>query len=1046
MADANASVSVKAEPIAAMAAPSAPPQAAAAPAEPSPPPGVMIMGYSVAFPEGKKPFPAQLAVMNKVLMALKTGQHALLESPTGSGKTLALLCSSLTFQKAHVKELLAAEQERKQQEQQQVLAKAQQQALAQVQVEAQAATTAADAVAVAVTAGRAPEAERDDDLDDDFASTQPSFDQFRFHGSAKAAGDGWISMGSKRKQKDAATKSGDGGDGDDDDDFDSPPDPPLKRKLPDSFTKAGAVGSKPPLQAPPSRKRKLPPSFTSTLAGSRTNVVEDLESFHDTGASNGSNNSGGVSGKSKRVLPPKIFFCSRTHSQLSQVVDELKNCPVSYLESPDKQNPYSNQLKTVVLGSKSHFCVNSKVNRDPSQVDDKCRTLLDNNGCSFFRKRKKQNDLRKVAPPVWDIEDLVKLAKKHRECAFFHTRDALVDANIVFCPYNYLLDPSIRDAVGITLKNSIIVLDEAHNVEDTCRSSASIEVTSDLLAAAITSFTNRWLKWVESTSGSTLKPSGFEEESNVWSGMDCVAILDQYGGVNADNFASIKRDVQIVVEYERELSDNDGADAPPDATAPDGSNSQMLTTLALSTVRSILNVADYMLREDLKYVDDFKLIVIKSRAANARFTSRFRGSYTPQREGWQLKLCIWCLNAAVAFSDVAREARSVILTSGTLSPMESFAGELGAEFPIRLEANHVVNMRKQVFVGAILNGPGQVDLSSTYKNQQEFRYQDAMGQLLLEYSKRVPGGILMFFPSYSLMDKLSQRWKQTGVWNAVEQAKRLFTEPRQAGKDFDALMDEYKTTITLTGKASLQSGEQTGAVFLAVYRGKVSEGIDFSNDNARAVLAVGIPYPSFKELQVQLKRKYQDEKSATDKRLVNGSTWYQLQAFRALNQALGRCIRHRQDYGMIMLLDSRHRAQAHVRSLSKWMRPFVREFEHPQQCLPLLPAFFERNEAEFGRGQTKTESAVVTGGTIALSYERNDGERATNQRSTPPRKRSPKQQSQQPEEPMNAAALMQQKMTSVRAFMEQQRAEGGDQRMFSLFHQPMKSSPGEKRK
>ncbi|CAI5715103.1 unnamed protein product [Peronospora destructor] len=59
----------------------------------------LIMGYNVEFPSNKEPFPAQFALMNKVLTALKTKQHALLESPTGSGKTLALLCSILTFQK-----------------------------------------------------------------------------------------------------------------------------------------------------------------------------------------------------------------------------------------------------------------------------------------------------------------------------------------------------------------------------------------------------------------------------------------------------------------------------------------------------------------------------------------------------------------------------------------------------------------------------------------------------------------------------------------------------------------------------------------------------------------------------------------------------------------------------------------------------------------------------------------------------------------------------------------------------------------------------------
>ncbi|KAF0774801.1 hypothetical protein AaE_001499 [Aphanomyces astaci] len=49
----------------------------------------MIMGYTVEFPDGKKPFAAQFAVMNKVLLALKKEQNALLESPTGSAQAKA---------------------------------------------------------------------------------------------------------------------------------------------------------------------------------------------------------------------------------------------------------------------------------------------------------------------------------------------------------------------------------------------------------------------------------------------------------------------------------------------------------------------------------------------------------------------------------------------------------------------------------------------------------------------------------------------------------------------------------------------------------------------------------------------------------------------------------------------------------------------------------------------------------------------------------------------------------------------------------------------
>lgn len=41
-----------------------------------------------------------------------------------------------------------------------------------------------------------------------------------------------------------------------------------------------------------------------------------------------------------------------------------------------------------------------------------------------------------------------------------------------------------------------------------------------------------------------------------------------------------------------------------------------------------------------------------------------------------------------------------------------------------------------------------------------------------------------------------------------------------------------------------------GALLIAVCRGKVSEGLDFTDDNARAVVTVGIPFPNIKDLQV----------------------------------------------------------------------------------------------------------------------------------------------------------------------------------------------------
>ena len=44
--------------------------------------------------------------------------------------------------------------------------------------------------------------------------------------------------------------------------------------------------------------------------------------------------------------------------------------------------------------------------------------------------------------------------------------------------------------------------------------------------------------------------------------------------------------------------------------------------------------------------------------------------------GWAVQMCLWSLNPAVAFRSVSEAARSVILASGTLSPLGSFASEV----------------------------------------------------------------------------------------------------------------------------------------------------------------------------------------------------------------------------------------------------------------------------------------------------------------------------------------------------------------------------------
>lgn len=50
---------------------------------------------------------------------------------------------------------------------------------------------------------------------------------------------------------------------------------------------------------------------------------------------------------------------------------------------------------------------------------------------------------------AWDIEELVTLGKKIKACPYYTARELMQDADIIFCPYNYLLDVQIRESVSI---------------------------------------------------------------------------------------------------------------------------------------------------------------------------------------------------------------------------------------------------------------------------------------------------------------------------------------------------------------------------------------------------------------------------------------------------------------------------------------------------------------------------------------------------------------------------------------------------------------------
>ena len=108
------------------------------------------------------------------------------------------------------------------------------------------------------------------------------------------------------------------------------------------------------------------------------------------------------------------------------------------------------------------------------------------------------------------------------------------------------------------------------------------------------------------------------------------------------------------------------------------------------------------------------------------------------------------------------------------------------------------------------------------------------------------------------------------------------------------------------------------------------------------MLITGLPYPPFKDARVELKRQFlDDQRKSSSAATMTGQKWYQLEVFRATNQAVGRVIRHSRDHGAVIFLDSRFGDMTARTCLSKWLQPHFNKFANFGVASKSLASFFK---------------------------------------------------------------------------------------------------------
>jgi regulator of telomere elongation helicase 1 len=645
--------------------------------------------------------------------------------------------------------------------------------------------------------------------------------------------------------------------------------------------------------------------------------------------------------------PPKIYYTSRTHTQLSNTINELKK--TVYL------------ARNCILSSREKMCVNSVVKVFKGNLLNlKCKESRMKGLCKYFKGVEKMSY---GAYDSCDIEDLYKLGCKGNFCPFHFERNKIDSSDIIFLPYNYIFDPIIRKSLKLNFDNSILIVDEAHNIQDICENGVSCSINSKELDEIIENLKELHLyiltnnhKILKDSELSSIELKSVQDlEKSITNIKNYLKTLNVKQGkfwpeiglkLNVKELFDIffegskgKNKVQKTLIEDDNINEFEGITMSNIKNKIDLLNKidnifneELQKGTIIHNLVSVLilvqtlseNYLNFQKSEDKNPINNmsnnYKFFIEDVEEKNNYINNKNKKNIANFTNKKIRTLNLFCFNPGFGFSQVINQnILSTIITSGTLAPIESLESELKVEFKIKLENTHVIDM-EQVKFSVITNSPNNQHLLYKFDNKNktnQIMIKD-LGITILNLIKNIPGGILVFFTSYSFMSTCINIWSNHELISKFNEYKEIFQDLHNPSQN-KLIIENYKKSCSEGNK---------GGIFFSVCRGSSSEGINFNDDLARMVIVVGIPYANLMDVKVQLKKEYLDEynrnifnylKNTKIKRLTSND-WYTQSATKTVNQALGRVIRHINDYGCMMLIDFRYRELVNKGLISKWIK------------------------------------------------------------------------------------------------------------------------------
>ena len=244
------------------------------------------------------------------------------------------------------------------------------------------------------------------------------------------------------------------------------------------------------------------------------------------------------------------------------------------------------------------------------------------------------------------------------------------------------------------------------------------------------------MNWIDEQAKS-MKNVSIDCQVNVMNGTEFVASLSN-GGYGPEKLIQLRATFDYIVAEQKEVESGKS-----EWTDEAEKQEPQLSTATLSLIEGFLIIMELMLADNQINRDDYRAVVVRtierkkkaSSAAGWLQSVLIPNTFISDRlffyfifcrknvsSQWTYCLKLWCMNPAVVLKFVREATRSIVVTSGTLSPLASYQTELDIDFKISLEANHVIPLNR-VWVGSISHGPRGTLLNGTFKSTSTFEYQ-----------------------------------------------------------------------------------------------------------------------------------------------------------------------------------------------------------------------------------------------------------------------------------------------------------------------------------